>query len=61
MERYTKIMFGADDINGRPDPGTRINPNNVAVKSGSQLRPNRPQPFRSQPRASSKFSIWIRR
>jgi DNA-binding beta-propeller fold protein YncE len=51
MERYTKIMFGADYINGRPDPGTRIDPNHVAVKSGSQLWPNRPQPFRSQPRA----------
>ena len=51
MERYTKIMFGADYINGRPDPGTRINPNNPAVKSGSQVWPNRPQPFRSQPRA----------
>lgn len=51
MERYTKIMFGADYINGRPDPGTRINPNNAVVKSGSQLWPNRPQPFRSQPRA----------
>src|ERR1041385_6403767 len=35
MERYTKIMFGADYINGRPDPGTRINPNNPGVKSGS--------------------------
>lgn len=51
MERYTKIMFGADYINGRPDPGTRIDPNSPAVKSGSQLWPNRPQPFRSQPRA----------
>jgi DNA-binding beta-propeller fold protein YncE len=51
MERFTKIMFGADYINGRPDPGTRINPNNPGVKSGSQLWPNRPQPFRSQPRA----------
>ena len=51
MERYTKIMFGADYINGRPDPGTRIDPNNPAVKSGSQVWPNRPQPFRSQPRA----------
>src|ERR1700750_718156 len=51
LERFTKIMFGADYINGRPDPGTRIDPNNVAVKSGSQLWPNRPQPFRRQPRA----------
>jgi len=51
MERFTKIMFGADYINGRPDPGTRIDPNHAVVKSGSQLWPNRPQPFRSQPRA----------
>ena len=51
MQRFTKIMFGASYIDGRPDPGTRINPNNPAVKSGSQVWPNRPQPFRSQPRA----------
>src|SRR5262249_37063620 len=24
---YTKIMFGADYFNGKPDPGTRIDPN----------------------------------
>ncbi len=51
MQRFTKVMFGADYINGRPDPGTRIDPNNVQVSSGSQLWPNREQPFRSQPRA----------
>lgn len=51
MERYTKIMFGADYINGRPDPGTRINPNNAQVSSGSQKWPFREQPFRSQPRS----------
>lgn len=51
LERFTKIMFGADYINGRPDPGTRIDPNNPVVKSGSQLWPNRPQPFRSEPRS----------
>jgi DNA-binding beta-propeller fold protein YncE len=51
MERFTKIMFGASYIDGRPDPGTRINPNNPIVKSGNQLWPNRPQPFRSEPRA----------
>jgi DNA-binding beta-propeller fold protein YncE len=51
MQRFTKIMFGADYINGRPDPGTRIDPNNPSVKSGSQLWPNREQPFRSQPRS----------
>ncbi|HJT80286.1 MAG TPA: YncE family protein, partial [Chthoniobacterales bacterium] len=49
--RFTKIMFGAGYIDGRPDPGTRIDPNNPVVKSGNQLWPNRKQPFRSQPRA----------
>jgi DNA-binding beta-propeller fold protein YncE len=51
LERYTKIMFGAGYIDGKPDPGTRIDPNNPQVSSGSQKWPNRPQPFRSQPRS----------
>jgi DNA-binding beta-propeller fold protein YncE len=51
LQRFTKIMYGASYIDGRPDPGTRIDPNNPAVKSGSQKWPNRTQPFRSQPRA----------
>lgn len=51
LQRYTKIMFGAGYIDGRPDPGTRINPNNPEVKSGSQFWPNIKQPFRSEPRA----------
>lgn len=51
MQRYTKIMFGVDYFSGRPDPGTRIDPNHVAVKSGSQYWPFRPQPFRSWPNA----------
>ncbi len=51
LERFTKIMFGAGYIDGRPDPGTRIDPNNPEVHSGNQLWPNRKQPFRSQPRA----------
>src|SRR5215210_1392693 len=51
MQRFTKVMFGAGYIDGRPDPGTRINPNNPVVKSGNQLWPNREQPFRSEPRA----------
>ncbi len=51
IERFTKIMFGAGYIDGRPDPGTRIDPNNPVVHSGNQLWPNREQPFRSQPRA----------
>jgi hypothetical protein len=53
LARFTKIMFGAGYIDGRPDPGTRINPNNPQVSSGNQLWPNRPQPFRSHPRALS--------
>ena len=51
MQRFTKIMYGASYIDGRPDPGTRIDPNNPIVKSGNQVWPNIKQPFRSQPRA----------
>lgn len=51
LDRYTKVMFGAAYIDGRPDPGTRIDPNNPSVKSGNQIWPNREQPFRSQPRS----------
>lgn len=51
LQRFTKIMYGASYIDGRPDPGTRIDPNNPAVKSGSQKWPNIKQPFRSEPRA----------
>ena len=51
LMRYTKIMHGAGYIDGRPDPGTRIDPNNPVVKSGNQLWPHVKQPFRSQPRA----------
>src|SRR5919106_6862248 len=53
LARFTKSMFGAAYIDGRPDPGTRIDPNNPRVNSGNQLWPNRPQPFRSHPRALS--------
>ena len=51
MERYTKIMFGVNYFDGRPDPGTRINPNNPTAGSGSQYWPFRSQPFRSWPNA----------
>src|SRR4051812_30255087 len=51
LDRFTKIMYGAGYIDGRPDPGTRIDPNNPQVKSGNEFWPNRKQPFRSQPRA----------
>jgi DNA-binding beta-propeller fold protein YncE len=51
VERFTKVMFGAAYIDGRPDPGKRIDPNDPQVSSGNQLWPNRPQPFRSHPRS----------
>lgn len=51
LERYTKILFGASYIDGRPDPGTRIDPNSPEVKSGSQHWPFVKQPFRSWPTA----------
>jgi DNA-binding beta-propeller fold protein YncE len=51
LPRFTKVMFGAGYIDGRPDPGTRIDPNNPVVKSGNEFWPNRKQPFRSEPRA----------
>jgi DNA-binding beta-propeller fold protein YncE len=53
LARFTKIMFGASYVDGRPDPGTRIDPNNPRVTSGNQMWPNLPQPFRSHPRALS--------
>src|SRR4029078_9671563 len=53
IQRFTKIMHGGSYMDGRPDPGTRIDPNNPSVKSGSQKWPNIKQPFRSQPRAMS--------
>lgn len=49
LERYTKIMFGASYLEGRPDPGTRIDPNNPKVNSGNQYWPFIKQPFRSWP------------
>ena len=51
MARYTKIMFGAGYFDGRPDPGTRIDPNNPQVSSGNSFWPHRDQPFRSWPDA----------
>ncbi len=49
MERFTKILFGAGYIDGRPDPGTRIDPNDPQVSSGNQHWPFIRQPFRSWP------------
>ncbi len=51
LDRFTKIMFGVNYIDGRPDPGTRIDPNNPEVNSGNQHWPFVPQPFRSWPNA----------
>ena len=51
LQRYTKIMFGADYFNGRPDPGTRLKPNSKQVSSGNEFWPHRDQPFRSWPNA----------
>src|SRR5262245_32513641 len=51
LQRFTKLRFGASYIDGRPDTGTRIDPNNPVVNSGNQFWPNRKQPFRSEPRA----------
>src|SRR5919109_2278571 len=51
VQRFTKILFGADYFNGRPDPSTRIDPNNPKVSSGQQHWPFVPQPFRSWPNA----------
>jgi hypothetical protein len=39
-ERFTKIMYGAAYIDGRPDPGTRIDPNHPVVKSGRAIWPS---------------------
>ena len=49
MERFTKIMFGVGYFDGRPDKGSRIDPNNPQLSSGSQHWPFVKQPFRSWP------------
>jgi len=51
VDRFTKILFGVNYFDGRPDPGTRIDPNNPVVNSGSQHWPHVKQPFRSWPNA----------
>jgi hypothetical protein len=51
VPRFTKILFGANYFDGTADPGTRIDPNNPIVKSGSQHWPFVKQPFRSWPNA----------
>lgn len=53
LQRYTKQMFGAAYIDGRPDPGTKVNPNNPVINKGSQFWPFIEQPFRSWPNALS--------
>ncbi len=51
INRFTKILFGVSYFDGRPDKGTRIDPNRPAVNSGSQHWPFVKQPFRSWPNA----------
>jgi DNA-binding beta-propeller fold protein YncE len=51
IDRFTKILFGVHYFDGRPDKGTRIDPNNPRVNSGSQHWPFVKQPFRSWPNA----------
>ena len=51
LERFTKILFGVGYFDGRPNPGTRIDPNNPQVSSGNQHWPNVKPPFRSWPNA----------
>ena len=33
LQRFTRILFGAGYIDGRPDPGTRINPNDPVPRT----------------------------
>lgn len=51
MTRFTKILFGVKYDNGRPDPGTRLNPNSPSTSKGSHHWPFVKQPFRSWPTA----------
>ena len=49
LDRFTKILFGVNYFDGRPNPGDRIDPNNPQLSSGSQHWPFVKQPFRSWP------------
>ena len=51
LERFTKILFGVGYIDGRPNPGKRIDPNDPFVTSGNMHWPFVEQPFRSWPNA----------
>ncbi len=51
VDRFTKILFGVGYFDGRPDKGTRIDPNNPKVNSGNQHWPFVKQTFRSWPNA----------
>lgn len=51
MEGYTRITFGNDYMTGKPDPGSRVDPNNPVITKGNQFWPFRSQPFRSWPNA----------
>ena len=54
LTRFTKIMFGAGYIDGRPDPGTRIDPNNPQVNSG---KPAMAKSHAAVPKSSAALSI----
>jgi DNA-binding beta-propeller fold protein YncE len=49
LQRFTRITFGNDYMTGKPDPGSRVDPNNPILTKGNQFWPFRPQPFRSWP------------
>lgn len=51
LMRFTRIMFGANYFDGRPDTRTRINPNNPVVTDRDEHWPHADQPFRSWPNA----------
>lgn len=57
LERFTKILFGVD-LQRCSDPGTRLDPNNPQVNSGSQHWPFVKQPFRSWPNALAPHAPW---
>jgi DNA-binding beta-propeller fold protein YncE len=51
LQRFTKIMFGAQYDTGRPNDSHRVDPNHPSLSSGSEHWPFRNQPFRSWPNA----------
>jgi DNA-binding beta-propeller fold protein YncE len=51
MDRFTKLLFGVNYFDGRPNPGDRVDPDEPDLSSGSQHWPLVKQPFRSLPNA----------